>query len=85
MTTDLHRPQQFFGPGLVYARTASDGTNDIIEDTDEIQFANGQSGRDLQVSLDAGELQIQFNDSINNVGGYFRNGNELWNVTKQSY
>ncbi|HEY6395105.1 MAG TPA: HlyD family secretion protein, partial [Candidatus Binataceae bacterium] len=33
--------------------------NDIIEDNDENQFANGQSSRDLRVSSDATELETQ--------------------------
>jgi membrane fusion protein (multidrug efflux system) len=33
--------------------------NDFTEDNDENQFANGQSSRDLRVSLDAAELEPQ--------------------------
>jgi membrane fusion protein (multidrug efflux system) len=35
--------------------------NDIVEDDDENQFANGKSSRDLRVSLNAAELETQPN------------------------
>jgi hypothetical protein len=33
--------------------------HEIIEDSDEDQFANGQSSRDLRVGSDAGEVETQ--------------------------
>jgi hypothetical protein len=47
--------------------------NYIIEDTDEIQFANGQSGRDLQVSSDASERVIESKEATSKMETSIRN------------
>jgi hypothetical protein len=41
--------------------------NDRIEHYDEDSFANGQSPRDLRVSLSAGELEFQLVEAIDGV------------------
>ena len=46
--------------------------NNIIEDNGEDQFANGQSSRDLRVSSDAGELETQLMEAIDNIGDFLR-------------
>jgi hypothetical protein len=46
--------------------------NAINKDRDEDQFANGQSSRDLRVSSDAGELDTQLMEAIDNIGDFFR-------------
>ena len=44
--------------------------NKTVEDSGEDQFANGQSSRDLRVRSDAGELEIQLTEAIDNVGDF---------------
>ena len=46
--------------------------DNIIEDCDESQFANGQSGRDLRLCWDVRELKSQLTDAIDNVGDFVR-------------
>ncbi len=58
--------------------------NKIAEDNDEDQFANGQSSRDLRVSLDAAELETQLDvgdlrkrtDSSNRLKALRKNSGE---------
>jgi hypothetical protein len=44
--------------------------DNIIEDNQEDQFANGQSSRDLRVSSDAMDLEIQLMEAIDNIGDF---------------
>jgi hypothetical protein len=44
----------------------------IIEVSDAEQFVKGESSRDLQVSLDARDLAIQFIETIDTVNDFFR-------------
>jgi hypothetical protein len=46
--------------------------NTINKDKAEDQFANGQSSRDLRVSSDAGELETQVMEAIDNIGDFIR-------------
>jgi hypothetical protein len=46
--------------------------NTINKDKAEDQFANGQSSRDLRVSSDAGELETQLMEAIDNIGDFLR-------------
>ena len=44
--------------------------NTIIKNKDEDQFANGQNSRDLRVSSDAMDLEIQLMEAIDNIGDF---------------
>lgn len=46
--------------------------NNAIEVSDAEQFVKGESSRDLQVSLDARDLAIQFMETIDTVNDFFR-------------
>jgi hypothetical protein len=44
----------------------------VIEVSDEEQFAKGQNSRDLQVCSDAGDVEAQFMDAIDSAYDFFR-------------
>jgi hypothetical protein len=46
--------------------------DNIIDDCDEDQFANGQSRRDLRGCWDARELKTQLMEAIDSVGDFVR-------------
>ncbi len=54
-----------FGPTLVYASTDGSEMSNIIEDSDQDQFAKGQTRRDLRINPDATELEIQLMKAVN--------------------
>jgi hypothetical protein len=46
--------------------------NNVIEISDEEQFAKGQDARDLQVCYEAGDVEAQFMDAIDSPNDFFR-------------
>ena len=46
--------------------------NNVIEVSDEEQFAKGQDSRDLQVYYDAWDVETQFMDAIDSANDFFR-------------
>ena len=69
---EVHPARHFFGPSLVYTNANGREMNDIIENKNQDQFANGQSSRDLRVSSDAIVLEIQLMEAIDNIGDLLR-------------
>jgi hypothetical protein len=67
---EVRPASNFFGPSLVYTNTNGSEMNNIIEDNEKDQFANGQSNRDLRVSSDAMDLEIQLMEAIDNIGDF---------------
>ena len=60
-----------FGSGLVYTRLRPDRPmNNAIEVTDAEEFVKGESSRDLQVSLDARDLAIQFIETVDTLNDF---------------
>jgi hypothetical protein len=55
----------------IQART-TEKCNNVIEVSDEEQFAKGQDSRDLRVSPDPTEPGIQFIETIDSTGDFFR-------------
>jgi len=46
--------------------------NNLIQVSDEEQFAKGQDAGDLQVSYEAGDVEAQFIDAIDSAYDFFR-------------
>jgi hypothetical protein len=64
--------REFVGSSLVYTNTRDRKMSDIIEVSDEEQFAKCSESRDLQVYCDAGDVETQLMEAIDSAQDFFR-------------
>ena len=64
--------REFVGSSLVYTNTRDRKMSDIIEVSDEEQFAKCSKSRDLQVYCDAGDVETQLMEAIDSAQDFFR-------------
>src|SRR4029077_12116932 len=66
------RKREFIGSSIVYTNTRDRKMNDLIEVSDEGQFAKCQKSRDLQLHYDAGDVETQSMGAIDSAYDFFR-------------